>query len=162
MRSGTLYGYHGYLYITYHDIVINHIVDGEVYAWGSTDNGVLGIGKVEFNHQYNPIKIPNLKNIVGIACGISTTLAFTGIIISLICCTNNIADQGVLYGWGEGIPDFSRKPHYVPNIVEYKRLKNKKIVFVYSGRSHVMVITGRLYIFNLNNIKRSRRMVWMG
>jgi alpha-tubulin suppressor-like RCC1 family protein len=127
--------------------------EGELYGWGSARYGRLGIENFtklekcgDETYQTTPIKIETVsrKKIVGIACGLARSLAFT--------------DEGELYSWGcashgrlglnidiKALP-FDEQPYQpIPTLVD--TLKGKKIVSVAIGSVHSLAITneGELY-----------------
>ena len=64
---------------------------GNVYAWGKSDKGQLGVGKLEVNKIISPMRIGPLTDVVGIAAGFSHAAA--------------IDRRGHFYVWGKGMSD---------------------------------------------------------
>jgi alpha-tubulin suppressor-like RCC1 family protein len=69
---------------SYHCLALT--ADGNVYSWGGEDYGQLGYDRLyEYPHN-KPVMIPNLSNIIAIACGSYHSLA--------------LKDDGTVWAWG--------------------------------------------------------------
>lgn len=62
---------------------------GRVYAWGSGQNGQLGLGSVRNSNEPAFIDFLKDEKVIDIICGDSNALALT--------------QSGKVYGWGQGI-----------------------------------------------------------
>ena len=71
--------------------------DGTVWAWGSNNNGQLGIGTIDFTAHSTPVQVPGLTGVVAISAGSQSSLA--------------LKSDGSVWGWGNGgDPNFSPQP----------------------------------------------------
>jgi len=71
---------------TNHSLAVDH--SGAVYAWGGNSYSQLGTKELETGEENRPRKVENLKNVVQVAAGNSSSLALTA--------------GGKLYSWGYG------------------------------------------------------------
>lgn len=74
---GTLYGRYRYIYINIIIPFLHPADHGEVYGWGMKTIA----GPVRTLYEPNPSLIPNLTDIVGVACGTNNSVALSSIII---------------------------------------------------------------------------------
>ena len=74
--------------------------DGTVWAWGSNNNGQLGIGAPDFTNHFTPVQVPGLTGVVAIAAGNASSFALKA--------------DGSVWVWGgnNANPNFS--PQAVP------------------------------------------------
>jgi alpha-tubulin suppressor-like RCC1 family protein len=108
---------------------------GEVYVWGSSQYGQLGLGDTE--DSLVPKVVPSLLrvHVKSISCGSFHTAA--------------INDLGNVYIWGRSHPDKSPE---VPNVQLVPKLVDslfgKKVALIASGHTHTMAVTekGEVYL----------------
>ncbi len=139
----------------YHTLALTK--DGEVFAMGSNDNSQLGISNDELKRsesqddssahkRYQPIIIPNLKDIVSVSAGAYHSLALT--------------HSGQVYSWGSNecgqLGLSSNLKLYLPNLIP--NINN--IIQISAGQSHSTLLDrcGKIYSFgcNIKSIKTWR------
>ncbi len=112
----------------------------ELYAWGSTYNGKLGLGELVLGNDIRNYRIPqkvDLPNVMAVSCGADHTVAIT------------IGRE--LHAWGSntygqlGLDDYNRQ--LLP-----KKINLQNVISVSCGDYHTMAITSdnELYVWGSN------------
>lgn len=104
-----------------HNLVID--ADGDVWSWGSTSNGILGIGDTGRDKYRLPTKIEDLSNVIAVSASDTSSLA--------------LKEDGTVWAWGTKLGDGRRYSESdVP--VQVPGLEN--VVSISTGYSHNMVL----------------------
>ncbi len=119
----------------YHSLILNS--DGQIYAFGSNDNGQLGlVDTIDIN---TPTLIPSLINIISISSGGHYSIALT---MDGKLCAFGCDDNGQL---GLGDDEDINNPMLIPSLTN--------IIAISSGCHHSLALTmdGYIYSFGCNN-----------
>ncbi|MED1945309.1 RCC1 repeat- and reductase domain-containing protein [Brevibacillus formosus] len=118
-----------------HSLIID--ADGNVWAWGSTSNGALGVGDTGREKYKLPTKIEDFSDVRAVSAANVSSIA--------------LKNDGTVWAWGVNIGDGKRYSESdVP--VQVKGLEN--VVAVSAGNSHNMVLKddGTVWAWGSNRV----------
>ncbi|HVK69526.1 MAG TPA: hypothetical protein VM694_33945, partial [Polyangium sp.] len=117
--------------------------NGLVHAWGSNDEGQLGLGDEDTSPHADPLIVPNLVDIVDVAAGRDHVLALTA--------------AGGLYAWGLGSSGqlgdgsagiLASKPQPVPLVLDGHAIA----LSARGNTSHVVLASGEHFVWGQNSL----------
>lgn len=105
---------------------------GKVFVTGRKEYGRLGLGR-ECDDVATPVQLPNLQNIVSVACG-ST-------------CSFALSTDGNVYSWGMGtnlqLGTGRESDEWSPQLISGKHVNDKILLAVSSGGQHTALLLSK-------------------